>query len=66
MQHVNIMASLFISEQKSGGDKVNNKVKRICKRVGKRAQTRLLLMVNAFKTHLMVRLFLSGTVYACV
>ena len=43
MQHVNIMASLFISasrpssrltkstkEQKPGGDKMNNKVKRVC------------------------------------
>ena len=77
MQHVNIMASLFISasrpssrltkstkEQKPGGDKMNNKVKRVCKRVGKRAQTRLLLMVNAFKTRSMVRLFLSGTVFS--
>ena len=46
MQHVNIMASLFISasrpssrltkstkEQKPGGDKMNNKVKRVWKRV---------------------------------
>ena len=69
MQHVNIMASLFISasrpssrltkstkEQKSGGDKMNNSQTRLrnnafanaYKHVGKRAQTRLLLMVNAF------------------
>ena len=62
MQHVNIMASLFISasrpssrltkstkEQKPGGDKMNNKVKRICRIT--HFQTRWQKSTNAFTSN---------------